>query len=203
MTDYYCQAIGNFLNGRSWSWGIHVNSGQSEAALATTFSNAVVAAWSTNGNPIKSYLAAGTQLDYVTVATLNGTFHETSKTPVVTVVNGTAGGDTLPIQESVVVSERSNSIQKFGRGRFYLPALEETFVNNNVVDATALGHISTNINTIKTAIQADGSTIFVVSKKPHKDGTGQYVKSVITIWKVSNKPARQSKRNRKTAAVYV
>jgi hypothetical protein len=134
---------------------------------------------------------------------MNGTFHEVSKTVTPNIVAGTAAGDTLPIQEAIVISERSNSVQKFGRGRMYLPALEETFVNNNVLDVTTQGKISGAVNSVRVAIQADGSMFFVVSKKPHKDTTGQYVKTVITLWKVSNKPARQSKRNNKTASVYV
>lgn len=203
VTDYYCQASGVFANGRPWSFGVHVTSAQSETALATTWNNAWTSAWGTSANALKQFYPVGTELASTTVSTLNGTFHEVSKTTTANVIVGTATGDTLPIQEAIVVSERSNSVQKFGRGRFYLPAMEETFVNDNVLDATAQGKISVAVNSVRVAIQADGSNVFVVSKKPHKDGTGQYTKTPITLWKVSNKPARQSKRNNKTAPVYV
>ena len=203
MADYYCQVDGVFANGRSWTFGVHVTSAQNISTLLTTWNSAWTAAWNSGANALKQFYPVGTEVAQTTVALLDATFHETQKQAQPNSIPGTATGDTLPIQEAVVVSERSLNIQKHGRGRFYLPALEETFVNNNVVDPTALGKISAAVNSVKTAIQADGSSIFVVSKKPHKDGTGQYVKTPIIQWKVSNKPARQSKRNNKSTPVYV
>lgn len=203
MADYFCQVHGTFLNGRGWSFGVHVTSSQSPSALATTWDNAWSAAWTNAGFGLNQFYPVGTEMTATSVASLNGTFHEQSKIETPNVKPGIATGDTLPIQESIVVSERSDLITKWGRGRFYLPALEETFVNNNVLITTAQNQISAAVNSVKNAITADGSTIFVVSLKPHKDNTGQYVKTVVTRWKVSNKPARQSKRNNKTLPSYV
>jgi hypothetical protein len=85
----------------------------------------------------------------------------------------------------------------------YLPAMVETAVNADVLISSAQTRVHSAVNALFAAIRADGSTVFVANKRVLTDGTVPFTKSVILTQLVSNKPARQSKRVRKVAAVYL
>lgn len=203
MADYYCQVQGTFSTDLAWSFGAHVTSNQAEATLATTWNNAWVNAWTNATYGLQTLYPTSTEFTGTSVATLNATMHEVSKTRLADAAPGTAAGDTLPYINAVVISMRSTSIQKHGRGRMYLPALEETHVNGDIVIPAATAQIKTAVEAVFSAVTADGSTFFVTNKKPLKDGTPAYGKTVITSWLVSNKPARQSRRVKKVPALYI
>lgn len=206
MTDYLVQMHGAYADGMVWSSGLHVTSNQSPDALNTTWSNAVQDFWTSATHGVEIFYPVGTTLDTTTVATLNATMHQIAKKRVPHTLAGTAAGDSLPYQEAILVSLRGDSIQKTGRGRIFLPALEETFVNNNIVTPTTTARIKAAMSAVFAAINADGSTVFVTPtnvKKPPKNGVPLYTKTVVTTPLVSNKPARQSRRVSKVAPVYV
>jgi hypothetical protein len=205
VTDYYVQMHGQYADGRPWSVGQHVTSAQSPDALNTTWSNAVQDFWTSATHGVELFYPVGTTLTLTTVKTLNATMHQIAMKETIHTLAGTAAGDSLPYQESILVSWRGDSIQKTGRGRWYLPALEETFVNNNVVTPTTTARIKAAALAVIAAINADGSTFFVTPtnvKKPPKNGVPLYTKTVVTTPLVSNKPARQSRRTNKVQPVY-
>jgi hypothetical protein len=205
VTDYMVKMIGQYAGGIPWTTGVHVTSAQSESALATTWRNAVLNFWLDPAHGVQTLYPTGTVLTETSVATLNATMHEVTKTTTPTAAAGTSTADTLPFQEAVCISLRGNSVQKTGRGRMFLPALAEDQVNNDVVIGAATARISTAIKAVFAAINADGSTFFVTPvnvKKPPKNGVPLYTKTVVTSPLVSNKPARQSRRVRKVAASY-
>lgn len=203
MTDYHCSVHGHFTPELTWSFGYHLFS---TAPLDTVLSTARAAwdtAWTDSVFGLEQLYPTSTVMDSVRVAQLDGTFHETQNASLPTGVPGTAAGDTLPYLNSVVIPQRSTFSKRWNRGRFYLPALEETKVNNNIVIPSATTTIKSALTAVFSSITADGSQVFVVSKKPHKDGTGLYAKTTIIKWEVSNKPARQSRRVKKQVAVYI
>lgn len=204
--DYYARIQGTFATGIPWSTGVHITSTQSESALATTWANAISNMWTDPAHGVESLYPTATEVTSTSVATLNGTMHEVSKTVTPAALPGTSAADTLPYQEAVCISLRSNDIRKTGRGRMYLPALAEDQVNADILILTAQTRISTAIKAVWANINADGSTFFVTptnAKKPPKNGVPLYTKSVVTTPRVSNKPARQSRRTRKVAASYM
>jgi hypothetical protein len=203
VTDYYAQMHGQFAGGIPWSTGLHITSNQSESALATTWSNAIQNLWTDGANGIETLYPLTTSLTQVTVATLNATMHEVTKTRIPKSIPGTSTADTLPYQEAVVISWRGNSVQRRGRGRMYLPALAEDQVNNDAVITAAGNRLKAAFTALASAIQADGSTIFVFPKKPTKDGTPAFTKTVVTTPLVALKPARMSRRVRKVAPEYL
>lgn len=203
MTDYYCQVHGQYSPALSWSFGAHVTSSLAEGALATVWNQAWTAAWTDTTNGLQQFLPVATEMTGTSTATLNATMHEVSKTNATAVIPGTAPGDTLPYLNSIVVSERGPNIQRHGRGRMYLPAFEETFVNNDILIPAAQTKVSAAVNSVLSALGSNNSSVFVTNKKPLKDGTPAYQKSPINQWKVSNKPARQSRRVKKVTAIYV
>ena len=204
MTDYYAQVYGKYTTDISWSFGLHITSSQAESALLTTWSNAWHAAWTDSGHGLNLLYPTTTGITGYSVATLNGIYEETSKSRATSTDVGTASGDSLPFLNATLVSLRSTSVSRHGRGRFFLPAMVETSVNADVLDSGDAARTSTAVNSVKTAIQADGSTIFVVDKgKPHAiPPVPAGPKFVITQWLVSNKPARQSRRVKKVRPVY-
>lgn len=203
MTDYFASVHGTFTPELTWSFGTHVTSNQNLDTLLATWSNAWALAWEDATNGLNQFYPTATSMQYCRVASLDATMHETQNKTQPEAHPGIATGDTLPYLNSIVVSQRSNFSKRYNRGRFYLPALEETFVNNNILIPAAQSKISLAVGGVYSAINADGSTIFVTSKKPHKDGTGQYQKTVVVKWEVSNKPARQARRVKKQVATYV
>lgn len=206
MTDYYCQVHGIYADGSTWSTGMHVTSGQTASGLLATWGTAINNAWTNATYGLDAIIPIGTVAKSVSVATLNSVMREVAK--VVAGVNypGTATGDTLPYLNSAVVSLRSNNIQKKGRGRMYMPAFEETNVNDDVVIPTAVARMKSAWSSVLTAINADGSTVFVFNRDPTSDKhppiIPAYTKEVITSLLISNKPARQARRTKHKAAVY-
>jgi hypothetical protein len=102
-----------------------------------------------------------------------------------------------------VISWRGLAIQRYGRGRWYMPALAEDQVNGDVVITTAANRIKTAVQSVYTAMTTDGSTFFVTNKKALKDGTPPFRKTIVTTPLVATKPARQSRRTRKVPTTYV
>lgn len=204
MADYNCQMQGTFFDESQWSTGLHITSNQTPAALATTWSNAVSNMWSNATYGLHQFYPVDTILRTTTVATLDGTMHETSKILTDTPVAGTASGDTLPLQNATLISLRTNFIGRTQRGRMFLPAMEETFVNNDVLTPAAAALVKQAVQSLFAAINADGSTVFIyVHPNKLKPPTiPVYTKSTISLPLVSNKPARQSRRTRRKKPVY-
>lgn len=206
MTDYYCQVHGVYADGSTWSTGMHVTSGQTATGLLATWGTAINNAWTNATYGLDAILPTGTVAKSVSVATLGPTMKEVAKVVATFTYPGLATGDTLPYLNSAVVSLRSNNIQKKGRGRLYMPAFEETNVNNDVVIPTAVARLKSAWSSVLTAINADGSTVFVFNRKDtsdkHPPVIPAYTKEVITNILISNKPARQARRVKRKAAVY-
>lgn len=209
MTDYFMQVLGQFNSTLGWSIGQHMTSSSSESSVANDWHNAWNAAWTSGSFGLDTLYPTGTAITEITVATLNGTMHEISKTRLPLPLAGISSDDTLPYQEAVCVSWRGTNIQRWGRGRWYLPATVETIVNGDVVTDTAANRIKTAIQSIYSGMTTSGSTFFVTNHDDIKDKkTGAIIvpahsKSIVTTPFVSKKPARQSRRVRKVPAAYV
>lgn len=203
MTDYYLQVLGQYSSSIAWSFGQHMTSASSETTIASRWQNAWTTSWTSGSFGLQTLYPTGTAITSVSAATLNGTMHEVSKTRLTLAEAGISSSDTLPFQESIVVSWRGTSIQRYGRGRWFLPAITEDQVNGDIVISTATTRIKSAIQAVYNSMTLDGSTFFVVNKRALKDGTPPYRKTIVTTPLVSNKPARQSRRVRKVPAVYV
>jgi len=197
------QIHGTFKNELSWSTGVHMTSQRSEQALETDWNNAVTDLWHSGVYGIQTLYPVDTGITATSVATLNGTMHEISKTTLPNIASGTDAADTLPYLNAIVISLRGNSTQRHGRGRMFFPALAEDQVNADVLVPAAQTRLSQAVRALWASMTSDGSTFFVTNKKPLKDGTPPYQKMVVTTPLVSNKPARQARRVRKVAPTYV
>ena len=203
MTDYYCQVKGTYGGTASWSFGMNVTSNQGEASLLTTWTNAWSTAWNSNTFGLQTLYPTGTEINELTVATVDQNYKQVSKSIQAVAYAGTSTADTLPYQEAIVVSLRTAMIGRHARGRFFLPAMAEDAVNGDILVLAAQTRVKASITSVQTSIQADGSTFFVVHKPTKNPPTVAGPKYVVTNFLVSNKPARQSRRTAKIRPSYL
>lgn len=208
MPDYKLEVHGHFSAAVAWSFGCHANSAQDLATILTTWKTAWEATWSDGGHGLNILYPATTGIDEYRAYTLDALMYSTAVATSGSTKVGTAAADSLPWEIAIVVSQRTAQTGPAGRGRIKLPAIIETSVNNNVVDPGDAGRISTAVNAVKAAINADGSTIFVVkhgkrasAKVPIAIPAGP--KYTVLTWKVSNKPGSQRNRVKKIKGVYL
>jgi len=204
MPDYYARVKGKYSASLGWSFGVHINSAQDLATMLTTWSTAWHAAWIDGAHGLNLLYPPTTGITQYVVYVLDANFEALGAATANSADVGTSPNDSLPFQEALLVSLRSNSTKRAGRGRLFLPALNEDSVNANIVDAGDAARASVAVNAVKAAVQSDGSTFFVAKKgrpratPPVPPGP----KYPIVTWEISNKPARQSRRVRKVRPTY-
>ena len=203
MTDYYAQVHGNFGQGSTWSFGLNITSNRDLPTMLAAWSNAWNLAWADATNGLESLYPTTTKIDRTTVSQVDSAYRQTQKRSNTENLVGTSTSDTLPFQEAIVVSLRSDFVGPKTRGRFYLPAMAEDAVNGDILVLPAQTRVKGAVMGGKQAIEADGSTFFVVDKKKVIPPLLPPIKYVITSFEVSNKPARQSRRTRKIKPSYL
>lgn len=195
---------GTYSSGLKWSAGMRVTSNQSLAALSTTMLNAWTTAWTDAVHGLKLFYAAGTDMTGVTVASLDATMKFTFKQVSPGANAGASGGTEGSYDDAVTVSLRSTGTKRWQRGHFQLPALDPQFVTANKIQAVPAGKIKLAVVSVQTAIQSDGSTVFVCGLKDHKllPGTA-FAKTVINLpFEVSDKIGSQSNRTQSQIPTY-
>jgi hypothetical protein len=192
MPNYLHKAGGTLSGGYPWSIGMVSTSSDGESAAQTVWDNGVVAMWGS-----AAYLAllpSGTTLTYTSTSTASADFKQTTKT---TNTHSTAGGATqgLPFQAANVVTWRTASFTKWGRGRWYLPSVGSTGL------ATA-GYVlsTTAVTDLVTAVNA-GLTVWVAAlnfqilhRKATLSGPGALTLTPIASGDVANKLVIQRRR---------
>ena len=118
-------------------------------------------------------------------------------------VAGTAGGDALPLQNTVAISTRTPRIGAKGRGRFYLPGVSTNLIDHDgALTSTAIANYGVAASAFLTALVTDGGgsgtyhTAPVVSGPPYTD----YGR--ITQIRVGNRVDTQRRRRRQLVETY-
>lgn len=202
MTDYIATVRGVLPNGRSWSTSRHITSSQAASALLTTWQNAWTTAWNLATTGLATVYEPGTTITEFEIGTLNGTMNKVAKVTAAVSLAGSATGTGLPASNSIVVDWSSTITQRYGRGRQALPAPADTQAADDDLTPTAGANVKAAIQSIQTAVQADGSTFFVFSRFKTLSGNPQYGKTVTSSFAVRKKLGTQRKRNRKVAVTY-
>jgi hypothetical protein len=192
MPNYLHKAGGILSTGFPWSIGMVSTSTDSESAAETVWDNGVVAMWDTAA--FNALMPAGTTLTYTSTSTASSVFKQTTKTEITHSTAGTAT-QAMPYQVAEVVTWRTTSATKWGRGRWYLPGLGTGAL------ATA-GYVlsTTAVSDIVTAVNA-GLTVWVASlnfqilhRKATLDGPTADTLTPIASGDVSNKLVIQRRR---------
>jgi hypothetical protein len=200
--DYYAQVVGQYANGRSWSTARHIRSNQSLASLLVTWQNAWTAAWNDAAHGLNAIYPVGTSVTDFTVAQLGPAMQQTAKVENGAALPGTDVANSLPTFNSIVISWRAATIGRHDRGHMSLPAPAEDVVVQDKLTGPTIARVKAAIVAVQTAIQADGSTFFVVNRLPLKDGTPPGSVVTLTTPLVRDKLGKQAKRYRKEIAVY-
>ena len=203
MTDYVATVRGVLPNGRSWSTSRHITSAQSEAALLTTWANAWTSAWNLATTGLATVFTASTTITYFEVGTLNGTMRKVSKSPDTVSLVGSATGDAGADNTAIIVDWASAGTMRNQRGRQFLPAPAESQVLGGVLSATPAGNIKAAMDSIATAVRADGSTYFVFPRYDTEGGVPAFTKTIlIGNALVRDQLGSQRKRERKVTKTY-
>lgn len=203
MTDYVATVRGVLPNGRSWSTSRHITSAQSEAALLTTWANAWTSAWNLATTGLATVYTATMSITDFEVGTLNGTMRKVSKSPDAVSLVGTATGDAGSDNTAIIVDWNSAGTMRNQRGRQFLPAPAESQVAGGVLLSTPATNIKAAMDSVATAVRADGSTYFVFPRYETEGGVAPYTKTIlIGNALVRNQLGSQRKREKKVSKTY-
>lgn len=204
MTDYRMKVRGRLSSneGYSWAWGITSN--QTPSALVTTMAAALTDMWSNATYGVGAEYAPGTRLDTFEIITLDATFGETFKQEHTLSLVGTSGAAAISDKSTMVMRKVSTGLKRWQRGFTHLPAPVETSLSGGLYTDTIRDRFTDAMRAVLTAINADGSTLYVHTgaANPLRPERPAYTKTVITDVTCSNKPGTQRKRMSKVIGVY-
>lgn len=202
MADYVAFVRGVLPNGRPWSTQRKITSTQSPSALLTTWQNAWTSAWNLAVTGLNVIYDANTKITEFEVGTLDANMRKVAKATAAVNLVGTDAGDPISANNAVVVYWTSAVTQKYGHGFNKLPPPTENFVNGLTITATGGADIKAAILSIKTAIQADGSTFFVAPRYLTESGQPAFAKTVLTNYEVREQLGDERLREQKVAKTY-
>lgn len=202
MADYVAFVRGVLPNGRPWSTQRKITSTQSPSALLTTWQNAWTSAWNLAVTGLNVVYDANTKITEFEVGTLDANMRKVAKATAAVNLVGTDAGDPISANNAVIVYWTSAVTQKYGHGFNKLPPPTENFVNGLTITPTGGADIKAAILSIKTAIQADGSTFFVAPRYLTESGQPAFAKTVLTNYEVREQLGDERPREQKVAKTY-
>lgn len=202
MADYVAFVRGTLPNGRPWSTERKITSTQSPTALLTTWQNAWTSAWNLAVTGLNVMYDANTKITEFEVGTLDGNMRKVAKVTATVNLVGTDAGDPISANNDVVVLWESTVTQKYGRGFQKLPPPAEDMVNGLTLTATAGANFKAAIQSVQTAVQADGSTFFVAPRFLTESGQPAFAKTVLTSFKVREQLGDMRVREQKVPKTY-
>jgi hypothetical protein len=202
MADYVAFVRGTLPNGRPWSTNRKITSTQSPSALLTTWQNAWTSAWNLAVTGLNVMYDANTKITEFEVGTLDASLRKVAKTTASVNLVGTDANDPISGNNDVVIFWSSSVTQKYGHGFNKLPPPCEDMVNGLVIGATPGANFKAAIQSVQTAIQADGSTFFVAPRFTTESGQPAFAKTVLTTFKVREQLGDMRTREQKVAKTY-
>ena len=125
MAFYLAQVSGLLDGAFPWSMNSVLSSSSDEATVSAAWNTAIRGIW-TNAT-FKLYIPVLVTIEETSVSTASATFKQTTKTTVVGTTAGDAGAAiALPFRTCEIVTFRTPSATKWGRGRWYFPPLAST-----------------------------------------------------------------------------
>ncbi len=204
MTDYAMKVHGRLESNEPYSWKWNITSNQSPGSLVTTMIAGLTDMWSNGTYGVGAQYAPGIRLDTFDIITLDGEFRELAKLTHTLSLAGTSGDSPLSDKTTMVMRKVSTGLQKWERGFTHLPAPVEGTLSSGLYTDVTRNRFTTAMRALKTAITADGSTLFVHTgaAKPLPSRAPAFTKTVITDVTCSNKPGTQRNRMNKVVGVY-
>ena len=165
MANYLHVAGGVIEGSFPWSIRIYSTSGATESVAQTNWNSGISAMF--NNAAFFAMLPVGLNVTFSYTSTMDANWKQTTKTLTTLAITG-AAAQALPPHVCEIITFRSAKATKYGRARWYLPALATTALATagNVLSATAQGNIVAAWNTGQG--QWRGTLQFVVL---HRRGT--------------------------------
>lgn len=203
MTDYKLEMSGVYGTGRRWSCGLHATASTDIASALIEWAAKVTDLWTNGTFGIETLYATTTEVTAVAVTQLGPTMHEIQRVESAVALLGTSVAEENANQLAILVSLRNPFSGARNRGRMYLPAPAEDASVEGVLTNTLGTRVSTAIDSVCTALRADGYTIFVFNDAAHPLDPVAFTKKTITSQKVDRVLRTQRRRVRKEDAIYV
>ena len=177
MALYRCTVSGSQASGRVWSFRLHYSSASPLATVQADFLAQGNAWWTDGTHGVETLFPATTTLDLVKTESLQVvTIGGVDKIRASGIAFNTAGlvgtgvGDSLPDQNTVLVSLRTPVPGREGRGRFHLPAPIEGIVASGETDATPITRVTTACTALRTGMAGLGHSQVILSYVKSKTG---------------------------------
>jgi len=179
--------------GESWSFTLHAEGSLSTADAATSFGDALTAAW---GAGMDDVTTADVDCTLASVAALDpATDGQLTRVEVVLALTGVATGEMLPFQCATVISLLTASATRHGRGRFYLPPLAVSTVDGGLISAAAITSLDAAWTAFFDSLNTDGINPVVRNRTGH-------ISTPVTSARVGNVFDTQRRRRNKLVEVY-
>ena len=179
--------------GESWSFTLHAEGSLSTADAATSFGDALTAAWAGGMDDVTT---ADVDCTLASVAALDpATDGQLTRVEVVLALTGVAAGEMLPYQCATVISLITASATRHGRGRFYLPPLATGTVDGGLISAATITSLDTAWTAFFDSLNTDGVNPVVRNRTGH-------ISTPVTSARVGNVFDTQRRRRNKLVEVY-
>lgn len=165
-------------SGREWSTRLHYSSTAALATVEADWLAQVTSFWTNGTHGVETLFPTGTtvaevkteSLAVVTVGAVDK-IRATGLAFDLPALAGTSSNASLPDQNAVLVSLRSATPGREGRGRFHLPAPDETLVTTGELGNVPATRVTTASTALRTGMGAAGHTEIVLTYVKTKIGT--------------------------------
>jgi hypothetical protein len=180
--------------GETFSFTLHAESNLSTGDAATAFADALTAAW---GAGMDDSTTADVDLTLASAATIDpATDGQITRAEVVLALTGVDAGEMLPFQCATVVSLLTASATRHGRGRFYLPPLAVSTIDQGRISSAALAVLDTAWTAFFDSLNTDGVTPVVRNRTGH-------ISTTVTSARIGDVIDTQRRRRNKLTETYV
>lgn len=178
MTLYRCTASGVQPSGRTWSCRIYHTSSSTVSQVETDWLAQFTSFWTDAGHGVQTLFPTGTifqhaKTEQIAVVAVSGVNKLRSTALAFDNVThaGTSVNASLPDQNAVLVSMRTALPGREGRGRYRLPAPDETLVTAGALGSTPATRVHTSATALRTGMAALGHSQVIVTAVVPKTGT--------------------------------
>lgn len=195
MPNYLHVCQGVLETSFPWSFRVYSTSAATESAAETNWNSGISAMFSSSA--FNALLPAGVNVTGTYTSTMDANWHQTTKTTATLAING-AATTALPPHVCEIITLRSALATRYGRARWYLPALATTALATGgyVLSATAVGDIVAAWNAGQNVWR--GTLQFVVlHRRGTKGGISPLSSSNLITGDVPNTFATQRRRTDK------
>ena len=178
MTLFRCSATGLQPAGRTWSFRQYYTSGSSVAVVEADWLAQITSFWTNGTHGLETLFPAGTTIETTKSASIAVVTIGTVDKLREVLINfdnpalvGTSCNDSMAEQDAILVSFRSATAGREGRGRAHLPAPDETLATGGELTLATAQRCTTAFLAVKAGMAAAGHTQVIATEVKPLTGT--------------------------------